>query len=82
MVVLKQTGKGHRRKYEPIADRVSGGRTAESPRARLHDSDNMKNQKLPHQSTHLLLFFLLTASIMSCAVVMFTTSSEADRRNK
>lgn len=74
MVVLKQTGKGHGRKYKLITERVSGLALQHNiPSADFHYSENMKTKNL------LVRIFLLTMSIMSCAVVMFTMSSEADQ---
>lgn len=77
MVVLKQTGKGHGRKYKPITERVSRPASQHNiPTAHLHYSGNMKTTNL------LAGMFLPTAGTISRAVVMFTMSSEADQQNK
>ncbi len=49
MVVLKQTGKGHRRKYKRITERVSGGLTAE-PSCLFALFRKYENQKSTHQN--------------------------------
>lgn len=46
MVVLKQTGKGHGRKYKQITERESGMALEPSLCAYLHYSENLKTQNL------------------------------------